>query len=187
MAGAVLAALAANTLLRITPGDAMPLPPLRLAAIVATLLLFTLFSHLYHAYSAVVQKTSVMRSASCLPYFPAHGHLTDDRGRSGPGRQDGEGKPRNRGKSTGILYPSSPLTHHGRATGKNIVLIVIDSWNSRSFNSEVMPCASRFAERCSKFESHLSSSNGTRGSIFGLFCPSVYWTDFETSGLQPCS
>ena len=35
----------------------------------------------------------------------------------------------------------------------------------------------------SKPTSHLSSSNGTRGSIFGLFfsLSSIYWTDFEAA------
>lgn len=189
MAGVVLAALAANTLLRILAGRCHAhFRRCGLRPVVATLLLFTLFSHLYHAYSAVVQKTSVMRSASCLPYyFPLTATSLMIEAGVVPADKTARANLENRGKSTDIAYPIHPLTHHGRATGKNIVLIVIDSWNSRSFNSEVMPCLSRFAERCSKFESHLSSSNGTRGSIFGLFysLPSVYWTDFETSGLQP--
>ena len=37
--------------------------------VLATQILFALFSNVYHAYAAVVQKTSVIRSASCLPYY----------------------------------------------------------------------------------------------------------------------
>ena len=67
------------------------------------------------------------------------------------------------------------------------MLIAIDSWNYRAFNQDITPHISHFADSCSRFTSHLSSSNGTRGSIFGLFfsLSSIYWTDFEVSGIQP--
>ena len=78
-------------------------------------------------------------------------------------------------------------TNEVHSNPKNVVLIAIDSWNYRAFNQDITPHISHFADSCSRFTSHLSSSNGTRGSIFGLFfsLSSIYWTDFEVSGIQP--
>lgn len=44
-----------------------------------------------------------------------------------------------------------------------------------------MPIVSRFMEQSEYFPHHLSSSNGTRGGVFGLFTGllSYYWKSFE--------
>lgn len=189
MAGIVLGVFAANVLLRMLAGRCYArFHRCGFRPALAVLVLFALFSNLYHAYAAVAQKTSVVRSASCLPYyFPLTATTLmvklgvvspDDIVRIDFG---------NRQNATDLNYPIHPLQHHGQASRKNIVFIAIDSWNYRAFKPEVMPCISSFARKCSRFDSHLSSSNGTRGSIFGLFfsLSSIYWTDFEMSGIQP--
>lgn len=90
-------------------------------------------------------------------------------------------------QSADLNYPIDSLKYEVHSNPKNVVLIAIDSWNYRAFNQDITPHISHFADSCSRFTSHLSSSNGTRGSIFGLFfsLSSIYWTDFEVSGIQP--
>lgn len=93
----------------------------------------------------------------------------------------------NKKQSADLNYPIDSLKYEVHSNPKNVVLITIDSWNYRAFNQDITPHISHFADSCSRFTSHLSSSNGTRGSIFGLFfsLSSIYWTDFEVSGIQP--
>lgn len=189
MAGVLLGVFAVNTLLRLLAGRCYDrFHRCGFWPALSVLILFALFSNLYHAYSAVMQKPSVIRSASCLPYyFP----LTATRLMIKLGVVSSEDvikmNFKNKKQTTDLNYPVHPLEHGGHSTSKNVVLITIDSWNYRAFNPDVMPCITHFADSCSNFTSHLSSSNGTRGSIFGLFfsLSSIYWSDFELSGIQP--
>ena len=89
--------------------------------------------------------------------------------------------------NTGITYPLHPLISNDTVSRKNIIFILLDSWNPRIFDTETMPNLSGFATRSSVFTHHLSSSSGTRGSIFGLFfgISPTYWKAFELSGTSP--
>jgi membrane-anchored protein YejM (alkaline phosphatase superfamily) len=66
-------------------------------------------------------------------------------------------------------------------------MIVIDSWNNRSWSPEVFPNIWNFSSRCTYYRNHLSSSNGTTGSTFGMFfgLPSYFRNDIEATGTQP--
>ena len=65
--------------------------------------------------------------------------------------------------NTGITYPLHPLISNDTVSRKNIIFILLDSWNPRIFDTETMPNLSGFATRSSVFTHHLSSSSGTRG------------------------
>ena len=69
----------------------------------------------------------------------------------------------------------------------NIIYLILDSWNFRTFTRECCPNIRAFGDRSAVFNRHLSSSNGTRGGIFGLFfgISATYWQDFERTGVQP--
>ena len=152
---------AANTLLRILAGHCYTrFHRCGFRPVLATLILFALFSNFYHAYAAVAQKTS--KDVIKMNF-------------------------NNKKQSADLNYPIDSLKYEVHSNPKNVVLIAIDSWNYRAFNQDITPHISHFADSCSRFTSHLSSSNGTRGSIFGLFfsLSSIYWTDFEVSGIQP--
>ncbi|HOU66959.1 MAG TPA: sulfatase-like hydrolase/transferase [Paludibacteraceae bacterium] len=152
----------------------------------SVMIFFLLFSNLFHAYAAVVQKQSVIKSSSHIPYyFPLTANrlmiklgvitpddlVTADFGKNG---------------NVGLKYPLKKLDVDS-VSRKNIVVIVIDSWNYNSMNPEAMPNVYSFSSKNAVYENHLSSSNGTRGSIFGLFfgTSSYYWTDFDVSGVTP--
>ncbi|MDD2850486.1 MAG: sulfatase-like hydrolase/transferase [Desulfuromonadaceae bacterium] len=91
-------------------------------------------------------------------------------------------------KSTGnILYPRQRVTSADNCTNYNVIFIVIDSWNYRTFEHEVTPEISAFAENSLVFSNHYSGSNGTRGGIFSLFyaLPPTYWHNFEAADIHP--
>ncbi len=86
-----------------------------------------------------------------------------------------------------IQYPIKPLIADTLAKKPNIVLILIDSWNKRTFTPEVMPSLYKYAQENLWYDNHFGCSNGTRSSIFGLFfsAPSVYWDAFEAGNVSP--
>ena len=131
-----------------------------------------------HAYAAVAQRASVIKSAAYVPYyFP----LTATRFMIKMGVVDQSDLLEvDFGKQTDLQYPHNPIVSETDSF-PNIVIIAIDSWNYRSLNEEVMPNVSSFAHNNELFTNHLSSSNGTRGSIFGIFygVSSYYWRDFD--------
>lgn len=150
----------------------------------------TLFSNLYYAYCNVVQKASVVRSASHLPYyFP----LTANRLMVKLGVIEPDAYAiinLNNGKGSDICYPLKPLqvSHDSiYAKPKNIILILVDSWNYRTFNRQVVPNIMALADSSQVFARHMSSANGTQGGVFGLFygIPANYWKDFNVMGIQP--
>lgn len=159
------------------------------AALPASLLLVAalLFSNGFHAYAAVVKTTSVIRSAPIVPYyFP----LTANRFLHKIGVVSKEtlttaGLGNN--KASGLNYPAKELVVEQDSTPKNIVMIVIDSWNSRSWSPEVFPNIWNFSLRSTYYSDHMSSSNGTTGSTFGMFFgfPSYFRSDVEAAGTQP--
>ncbi|MBR5434557.1 MAG: DUF3413 domain-containing protein [Bacteroidales bacterium] len=141
-------------------------------------------SNAIHAYAAVAQKQSVIKSASHLPYyFPVT--ATRLMIKLGVVSQD-DLLHADFGEQTGLCYPKNEIQSE-RFDTTNIVIIAIDSWNYRALNETIMPYTWDYANRNELFTNHLSSSNGTRGSIFGMFygVSSYYWKDFDVTGTTP--
>lgn len=141
-------------------------------------------SNAIHAYAAVAQRQSVVKSATHIPYyFPVT--ATRLMIKMGVVSQD-DLLHADFGKQTGLTYPKNPIISHS-GTKNNVVLIAIDSWNFRSLNDTVTPNILEFANKNTQYINHLSSSNGTRGSIFGMFfgVSSYYWKDFDITGTTP--
>lgn len=146
----------------------------------------TLFAHLWHIYASFNQHQSVTKSAQLLPYyFPttANGLMYD------LGMVEPEGY-HNLGagsQSTDVVYPLHKLETVKPDSLPNIVIIAVDSWNRRALTAETMPETYRFAMDNLWFKNHVSASNGTRSSIFGMFfgLSCYYWESFEPSHVQP--
>ncbi|MDO5479391.1 MAG: DUF3413 domain-containing protein, partial [Clostridia bacterium] len=111
------------------------------AAVPASLLIVAalLFSNGIHAYAAVVKTASVIRSAPIVPYyFPLTanrflhklGVVSKETLTTAGLGSDG---------ASGLNYPANELVVQPDTVPKNIVMIVIDSWNSRSWSPEVFP------------------------------------------------
>jgi len=82
-------------------------------------------------------------------------------------------------------YPKNSMKTD--SSGKNMVIIVLDSWVHQALDSTISPNLYRFAQRSSLFTNHLSGSNGTRNGIFSLFygLPGAYWNDFLEKRISP--
>ena len=141
-------------------------------------------SNAIHAYAAVAQRQSVIKSASHLPYyFPVT--ATRMMIKLGVVSQD-DLLHADFGKQSGLCYPKNDIVSES-FDSTNIVIIAIDSWNYRALCNEIMPHTVAYANQNELFTNHLSSSNGTRGSIFGMFfgVSSYYWKDFDVTGTTP--
>ena len=154
------------------------------------LLVLTLFTHLFHVYSFAAGKRSVVKSATYLPfYFPLTANhlmvklgIVTNKQLTEVDFYHGEG-------ATNVNYPKHPINvvHNENKPLLNIIILAIDSWNTRTFTPQCMPNTYGFAQQCENYTNHLSSSNGTRGGIFGLFygLSSYYWRDFDLASIHP--
>lgn len=82
-------------------------------------------------------------------------------------------------------YPKAPLRNV--PTGKNVVVIALDSWRASTMDSLCAPHMYEFSKRASVFGKHYSGSNGTRTGVFSMFygLPGVYWRDFCKQSISP--
>lgn len=158
-------------------------------AVITTLFLLgcIVISHLGHAYAAVAGKVSIENAALCLPQFYP---LTANRLMLRLGVVKKENlytDYQETGNRQAVNYPLHPLETTDSIIPPNIIFLLIDSWNPRSFTPETCPQLCRFSQKSETYLRHWSSSNGTRGGIFGWFfglTPS-YWKYFEVAQIQP--
>lgn len=151
-----------------------------------SLILVSFSCQAIHIYASATMKMSVLESSQYLPYyFPISMNSALD----SMGIIDKDAITNIRFKDNGnkLSYPIHPLKTKTTVNSPNIVLIVIDSWNFRTLDRQCMPNVSRFKDSSLFFSNHLSSSNGTRGGIFGMLTglSSYYWKSFEYTALQP--
>ena len=144
----------------------------------------TLFAHIYHIFASFYQKQSVIVSERLLPYyFPttSYGLLTETLHLTPPATADLDISP----SGGDMVYPLQPLD--GDSARYNVLLILIDSWNSRSLTPECMPNIYRYALQNQWYKNHLSGSNGTRSGVFSLVfaIPSYYWNMAEANHITP--
>lgn len=147
----------------------------------------TLYAHIYHIYAAFNNQVSVQKCRRLLPYyFPTSANgLLMDCGFLPPTKAEQIDLGNGGGE---INYPINPLeVSDGQDSVKNIVFILIDSWNPRALTSECMPNIHRYASENQWFNKHWSCSNGTRSGVFGLFfgLSSYYWDIFEPNHISP--
>lgn len=146
----------------------------------------TLFAHLWHIYASFKQHQSVVKSAALLPYyFPTTANgLMYDLGMVPPESYQNLATSR---QESDVRYPINPLETIKPDSLPNILIIAVDSWNKRALTAECMPNTFRFAKENRWYRNHVSSSNGTRSGIFGLFfgLSCYYWESFEPTHIQP--
>jgi hypothetical protein len=90
-------------------------------------------------------------------------------------------------ESEDIVYPVNPLKVETPDSLPNILVIMVDSWNRRCLTADNMPNTYAYAQQNEWYQNHVSSSNGTRGSVFGFFfgLPSYYWNSFDKAAVRP--
>ena len=81
---------------------------------------------------------------------------------------------------TRLAYPLHPVALVPGARRPNFLVLCAESLRADMLDPEVMPASWALAERSSRFTQHLSSGNGTRMGVFGLFygLPGSYWFEF---------
>ncbi len=88
-----------------------------------------------------------------------------------------------------LQYPRAPLTCTAPKTPKNVLIVLVESWRADSFNPQVMPQLSTWANQknMSYFTNHLSGGNATEAGVFSLFysLPYAYWNDVTSHQVPP--
>jgi len=158
----------------------------QIVIICTILIICVLSSHVSHAVASAFRQTSIQKSATVLPYFFP---LTMNRwlDKMGIVPQDEIDRLNYEVPTSDINYPIHPIVTEDSIPNYNILFILIDSWNPRTFDSITTPNIYRFANQYHYFTNHNSSSNGTRGSLFGIFygLPFTYETDFMVTKKSP--
>lgn len=147
----------------------------------------TLFVHVWNIYADFYRHQSVAKSGQLLPYyFPT----TDRRmmqNTFGLTPPDGNGDIMMDEESGDCQYPKNAIERETPDSLKNIIVIMIDSWNKRTLTEECMPNTYAFATANQWYRNHFSCSNGTRTALFGFFfgIPGYYWESLESAGTKP--
>ena len=146
----------------------------------------TLLAQGIHIFSAATMKRSVLECTDYLPYyFPLRMNSTFEK----LGWIDADELSLVQFDQSGssVSYPLHPLQVERPDTLMNIVIFGVDSWNYRTMTEECIPNVWHFADSAEMYTHHFSSSNGTRGGLFGLFTgiSSYYWDSFEYASIQP--
>ncbi len=150
-------------------------------SLVATLLI----ANGCYVYGSFVVKPSVMKSAKQLPYyFPlSASSLLEDLGFE---RQVLDISGMDGGDE--LCYPLQPLqVDSSKVRRPNILFILIDSWSRQALTKECMPNMWQLAHENHWYQNHVSCSNGTSFSVFGMFTglQPYYWSSFEANRMSP--
>ena len=138
-----------------------------------------------HIYGAFVVKPSILLTSRLIPYyFPvsANSLLT----KMGFEHQALETEASLSGSD--LQYPLQPISIERSDTTKtNIIFILIDSWNKRALSKTGMPYLWKMSQEELFYDNHISCSNGTRYSVFGIFTglQPYYWPAFQASHTSP--
>ncbi|PDP68683.1 sulfatase-like hydrolase/transferase [Prevotella intermedia] len=148
--------------------------------------LIALTSQTMHIYGSATMKTSIVESTEVLPYyFPLR--MNSLLTKLGIVDKNKLNQIRFQNSEAAVNYPLHPLTAEKPDSALNIVILCIDSWNPRTMTRECTPNIYKFAEQAEYYTKHISSSNATRGGIFGMFTglSAYYWKSFEFANVQP--
>lgn len=157
------------------------------SASLSAIILCTVFAHVYHIFASFYEKQSVIMSGKVLPYyFPTTSYrfLTETLHLDPPTHVNTDLSTGN----TNMVYPLHPLeTAQADSICPNIIVILVDSWNSRALTEECMPNTYQYAMDNSWYQNHVSCSNGTKSSVFGFWygVSSYYWDMAESGHIAP--
>lgn len=157
----------------------------RVKLYVSVVALCLFLSHISHAYAAAANQISIQNVAMCLPQFYP---LTANKlmMRLGVLGKDNQYVDKSNTNSP-FFYPKHELVVSDTVPPKNIVFLILDSWNARTFTRENCPNITAFGDEAQVFPHHRSTGCQTKGGMFGLFfgLAGTYWNEFEISGTQP--
>lgn len=145
-----------------------------------------LISHLGYTIARATGQSGIQKSATALPlFFPLSANTFLSKiGIIDTAEIDSLSfnKP-----SSDISYPIHPIDYEDSIPKYNIIYIIIDSWNPRTFDPNITPYIYDFSQKAQFFSEHNSSHYGTRGGIFGLFfgLSFTYENEFSMAKMSP--
>lgn len=142
--------------------------------------------HLGHVFAYAQKEFAIQKSATALPYYyPMKANTLMNK--IGVLKEDEIDRVSNEKYPSNLKYPLTKIQRTDSIPNFNIVFIAIDSWNVKTFNQDNMPNVSKMSKISNNFSNHLSSSNGTRGSIFGIYfgVPFNYMKEFNSISVSP--
>lgn len=148
------------------------------------LVIITIAAQGMNIYANAIRHSLCIECCENLPhYYP----LSANRKLAKMGLIDPSKRPQINLSSGSLKYPLAEAEFVTPDSLKNIVWLMIDSWNVRSFDSITSPNIYNFSKRCEVYECHKSSSNGTISSLFGIYTgiSDYFRTDFELSDCSP--
>lgn len=142
-------------------------------------------ANLVHAFASAKAVLSITEIANRLPvYKPLTmnsflikiGYITED---------DIANRKVHVGQSGFFKYPKEKLQYAPVEKKLNVLWLAIDTLRYDAFTKDIMPNTYAFSENGYVFNDHYSSSNSTRGGIFGLFygLPPSYWQVALSAGI----
>lgn len=142
-------------------------------------------ANLVHAFASAKAVLSITEIANRLPvYKPLTmnsflikvGYITED---------DIANRKVHVGQSGFFKYPKEKLQYASVEKKLNVLWLAIDTLRYDAFTKDIMPNTYAFSENGYVFNDHYSSSNSTRGGIFGLFygLPPSYWQVALSAGI----
>lgn len=86
-----------------------------------------------------------------------------------------------------VDYPGALGEIKGKLNGKNVIVLVAESFRWDLLTPEITPNLWRFSQRAKRYENHYSGGNRTRMGLFsmfyGIYAP--YWYSFEQQRVAP--
>lgn len=150
--------------------------------------LMMLGSHAIHAWAAANCYRPVTKASRYYPlYFPTTAnHFFIRMGWASPEQNQVNLGAAGEDGAKNLRYPLTPILSD-TVSQRNILLLLLDSWNYRAMDSAVTPNIARFADGAQLFRDHYSGSNGTRTGVFSLFysLPGTYWYDVLAAKTRP--
>ena len=147
-----------------------------------------LFSHLTHAWAAAANYTPITKSSRYYPlYFPTTSNnliyslnIVSEEDRKANLQLFKNSDQKN------LNYPKNQIISES-SSNPNIILIVLDSWYYKTFDSIVTPNIYNFSKESEVYNHHYSGDNGTRTGIFSLFygLPGIYWYNILATNTSP--
>lgn len=159
-----------------------------LAVTISLFFLLILFSHLTHAWAAAANYSPITKSSRFYPlYFPT---TSDNLIYSLNLISEEEKKANlqlfNNQDIKTLNYPKHEILAED-SIKTNIILIILDSWHYKSFDSIITPNIYKFSKESEVYNHHYSGDNGTRTGIFSLFygIPGLYWYNVLATHTSP--
>lgn len=149
-------------------------------ALVPTVLVCWIVSHLINAWAYATFIGPVMARSQMLPFYyglTAHGFLVEHHMLSPDVLAHAQ---RNAyvGKHQALHIPLHPLKFSAQHTpGYNIIFLFIDTWRADTMNRQTTPHIASFAQHNLNFTRHWSGGDCTQPGIFSAFyaVPASYW------------